>query len=123
MKGSKVVCAIPRPRALRSVGNDRRRGGPATPGIDPICLLISLPMTEPEILQKLLSIVRNVLDDDDVDFEMDTAVRDVPEWDSLNNMHIVVRMEKAMGVDLQQSDFEGVATVGDLVRVFARSKT
>ena len=82
-----------------------------------------LPMTDQEILQKLLSIVRNVLDDDDVDLKMDTAVRDVPEWDSLNNMHIVVRMEKALGVDLQQSDFEGVATVGDLVKAFARSKS
>ncbi len=74
-------------------------------------------MTAESILEQLRAIVRAVLDDEDVDFDMDTQIRDVPEWDSLNNMHIVVRMEKKLGLDFQQSDFENVRTVGDLVRL------
>lgn len=80
-------------------------------------------MTKDEILQILKSIVRSVLDDEDVDFGMDTLLRDVPEWDSLNNMHIVVRVEKKLGLDFNQSDFEGVASVGDLVELIHRRKT
>lgn len=75
------------------------------------------PMTAESILEHLRSIVRAVLDDEDVDFDMDTLIRDVPDWDSLNNMHIVVRMEKNLGLDFQQSDFENVRSVGDLVRL------
>jgi acyl carrier protein len=74
-------------------------------------------MEKPEILQVLNSVVRSVLDDEDIDFNEDTLIRDVPEWDSLNNMYIVTRIEKKLGLDFQQSDFRDVASVGQIVEL------
>jgi acyl carrier protein len=72
-------------------------------------------MNKEELLNSLLSIVRTVLDDEDVSFTEVTNIGDVPEWDSLSNMHIVVRIEKKYGIDFQQSDLEKVTTIGDLL--------
>jgi acyl carrier protein len=77
--------------------------------------LDSRSMTEDQILKTLLSIVRDVIDDEDIEFGLDTPFVDVPGWDSLNNMHIVVRFEKKVGVEFKQSDFEKITTVGQLV--------
>ena len=79
-------------------------------------------MTQAEILPVLHKVVRAVLDDDDIDLTQETLIRDIPEWDSLNNMHIVVKLEKALGFDFQQSDFEGLTTVGELVNLIIRRK-
>jgi acyl carrier protein len=77
-------------------------------------------MLKDEILNTLLSIARTVLDDDDITFDSTTEIREIPEWDSLNNMHIVVRVEKKLGLDFQQSDFETVVSIGDLIELIEK---
>jgi acyl carrier protein len=76
-------------------------------------------MENSAILKVVLGVVRNVLDDEDIDFDESVSIRDVPDWDSLNNMHIVVRIEKKLGLDFRQEDFDGVETVGQLVSLIA----
>ena len=76
-------------------------------------------MTKTEILQILLTIAREILDDDDVEFSLDTPFSDVPDWDSLSNMHIIVRVEKKLGIDFKQSDFPPMVRIGELVDVIA----
>lgn len=71
------------------------------------------------ILRILQTIVRNLLDDDDIEFVESTTIKDVPGWDSLSNMQIIVRVEKKFAIEFVASDFEGVATIGDFVRVIA----
>lgn len=78
-----------------------------------------MSMTKDQIFLQIQKIVRLVLDDEDIEFTPETAVSQIPEWDSLNHMHIVTRLEKATGTDFQQSDFEGMVTVGDLVELVA----
>jgi acyl carrier protein len=72
-------------------------------------------MANEQILQTLLAIVRDVIDDEDIEFGLDTPFSQVPGWDSLNNMHIIVRLEKKTGVEFHQSDFQTITTIGDLV--------
>lgn len=74
-------------------------------------------MEKSQILQTVLSIAHAVFDDEDIDFTLETEIRHIPEWDSLSNMHIVVRIEKKLGLEFRQSDFETVVTVGDLVNL------
>ncbi|HOX52277.1 MAG TPA: phosphopantetheine-binding protein [Fibrobacteria bacterium] len=79
-------------------------------------------MTNEEALAAVLKVVRVVLDDEDIDFTADALIRDIPEWDSLNNMHIVVRLEKMLGLDFQQSDFEGMTSIQELIDLIVRTK-
>jgi len=79
-------------------------------------------MTKEQILETLLAIVRDVIDDDDIEFGLDTPFTQVPGWDSLNNMHIIVRLEKKTGVEFQQADFQTIATIGDLVEAVLRKQ-
>jgi len=77
-------------------------------------------MTKTEILQTLLTIAREIFDDDDVDFSLDTPFSEIIEWDSLSNMHIIVRVERKLGLDFKQSDFPPMVRIGELVDVISQ---
>lgn len=84
--------------------------------------MFDLIMTKEEALAAVLKVARQVLDDDEIEFDLTTQIRDISDWDSLNNMHIVVRLEKMLGLDFNQSDFEGMTTIGQLVELILRRK-
>ena len=52
----------------------------------------------------------------DEELKVEMALRDLPEWDSLAMMAIVVLFDKHFGQKLLFSDFENFKTVGDLAK-------
>jgi len=79
-------------------------------------------MTRGELLTTLLEISRDVLDEDDLTFTDETLFENIEEWDSLNHIHMVVRMEKVFGIRFDTSELQSVVKVGDLLDIVARLK-
>jgi acyl carrier protein len=78
-------------------------------------------VTHEDILKRLTEIVANLLEIDDLVLEPGMTARDVPGWDSLVHVQIIVASEKAFGVRFRTGEIAAVANVGELVnRVAAR---
>lgn len=75
-------------------------------------------MENQEILSLIRSVASKVLDEE-VEFDERTPIKEVQDWDSLNNMHIVVRIEKKLGIEFVESDFQDVVLIGDLVKLIS----
>jgi acyl carrier protein len=74
-------------------------------------------MTEDEVRSKLKPIFESVLDVDDLDLRDDLSAGDVPEWDSLSHVRLLVTVERQFKIKFSNSEIEGLKNVGDLIRL------
>jgi acyl carrier protein len=72
-------------------------------------------MNDSEIYARLNVIFRETLGNDSVDLAPNTTADDVPEWDSMNHIFLVVEIERSFGVKFQAAEMEQLKNVGDLV--------
>ena len=79
-------------------------------------------MTEADIYKTLTGIFRELLDDDTIVLSPDTTAGDVPGWDSLAHVNIVVASEAAFGVSFRAAELEELHRVGDLVALIERKQ-
>ncbi len=77
-------------------------------------------MTRTEILETLLSVARDVLDEEELSFDESTHFDEIESWDSSNHLRMVVRMEAALGIRFENSDLLRLKVVGDLISVIER---
>ena len=66
-------------------------------------------MTREEFFEE----IKNALETD-VDISSDTALADIPEWDSLAIMSIMALVKRTCDVGLAPTDFAAFKTVGDI---------
>ena len=76
-------------------------------------------MSEAEILGKLQQIFDNVFMDTVV-VRRNLSARDVPEWDSLNHVSLVLAIESAFGLEFRVGEVEATKNVGELVDLIGR---
>lgn len=76
-------------------------------------------MTEAEITTKLTVLFHDVFDDDSIVLRPDMTADDVPEWDSLSHVTLVVAAEQAFGIKFRTAEIEELHNVGDFVRLIA----
>ena len=67
------------------------------------------------IYQKLTPIFHNVLDDDSLVLRPETTARDVPSWDSVNHIRIVLSIEQQFGLKIKVRETAELMNVADLV--------
>jgi acyl carrier protein len=77
-------------------------------------------MTDDEARDRLFSIIRSVLDDETLALSMATTAQDVPGWDSLKQIMIIVEIEERLGVRLSSREIDAAQCVGDLVALVVR---
>ena len=77
-------------------------------------------MSESASLDRITEIVRDELDDDSINLELDTQADAVPGWDSLAHVRIVIAVENAFGLRFNTSEITGLKHVGDLVDLINR---
>lgn len=79
-------------------------------------------MTLDEILRQLTGIFRSVLDDDELVLRPETTAADVPAWDSMNHITIVVEAERQFGIKVRTAEIERLRNVGDFVALIAAKR-
>jgi len=70
-----------------------------------------------EIYPKLTEILRDVFGDDTLVATSTLTAKDVPGWDSLRNIRLMLTIEKAYGVRFSASEIGKLQNVGDLVHL------
>lgn len=76
-------------------------------------------MTEADIKTKLTAIFRDVFDDDSIVLRDDMTADDIPEWDSMSHVTLVVATEQTFGIKFRTAEIEEMHDVGDFVRLIA----
>jgi acyl carrier protein len=81
-------------------------------------------MTEADILRKLTAIFLDIFDLPVIHLTAGTTADDVPGWDSVNHITLVVETETVFGVKFRTTEIEELKNVGDLVQLIkAKIKT
>ncbi len=64
---------------------------------------------------RLQDIFRDLFDDDDIVLTDATSAKDIDGWDSLANVKLIVRIEKAFKIRFGTGEIVGLSNVGELV--------
>jgi len=72
-------------------------------------------MQQEAILHTLTVIFQEIFDDDDISLKRETTARDIEEWDSLNQIKIILACEKAFNVHLKPREISVMENIGDMV--------
>jgi acyl carrier protein len=63
----------------------------------------------------LLPIFREVFENDEIEISETTVAADIPEWDSLNHIYLVVAIEKHFKVKFTTHQIQSWQCVGDVL--------
>lgn len=76
----------------------------------------------PSQRDELQEIFRDLFDDDDIVLRDDTTAKDVAGWDSLKNVKLMIRIEKAFGIRFGTGEVVGLKNVGELLALIERKR-
>jgi acyl carrier protein len=77
-------------------------------------------MEKNEIVSRLTPIFRDVFNDDALVVSDGMTAADVPAWDSLSNINMIIAVEKAFGVKFSIKDVRNLKNVGELLELIKR---
>ncbi len=66
------------------------------------------------------NVFREVFEDPDLNVTEKTVAADVPAWDSLNHINLVLALEEEFGVEFTTPEVTSMSNVGDLFALLAR---
>ena len=72
-----------------------------------------------EILEEVSAIIKKVTKDGNANITVQTSARDVKNWDSLNNVFIIVEMEKKFKMKFKASEVQRAKNVGELIEIIS----
>ena len=79
-------------------------------------------MTDPEILDTLTGILRDLLGDPGIVLTPATTRPEIPRWDSFAYVSFIVAVEVEYGIKFPIADVEAFQTVGDIVDAIKKLK-
>jgi acyl carrier protein len=68
-----------------------------------------------DVYAKMTEIFRDVFDDDAIDVTPDLTAADVPEWDSLSHIRLVLAVQKAFQIKFSAAQTANLKNVGEFV--------
>jgi len=77
-------------------------------------------MTKEDVLSQVADIIRDVLDQPDLQITTATSADEVEGWDSFNHINIVVATEASFHVKFNTAEVEELKNVGELVDLVLR---
>jgi acyl carrier protein len=77
-------------------------------------------MEKSEIVSVLNPIFRDVFDNDALVVTEGMTAADVPTWDSLSNINMIIAVEKAFSVKFSIKDVRNLKNVGELLELINR---
>ena len=72
-------------------------------------------MEKNEILAKVRTIFRDVLDNEEIVLTDETTANDIEEWDSLSHIQLIVAIEKAFGIKFTSLEIMKWKNVGEML--------
>lgn len=72
-------------------------------------------MERKEIFEKLTIVFRDVMDNDEIVLEENTAAEDIEEWDSLAHVQLIEKIEAVFGVRFSAKEMSSWIDVGEMV--------
>lgn len=76
-------------------------------------------MTDEQILNDITALLRDVFDDPELTVSPATTAKDVPGWDSMKQVMILLAVEEKFEIELTTREMDGLKNVGDLVAAVA----
>ena len=72
-------------------------------------------MSREEVFEKLNTIFRNNFDDDDITLSDETSSEDIEDWDSLEQINLVVAIQDEFNVKFNIDEVNAMKNVGEMV--------
>jgi acyl carrier protein len=76
-------------------------------------------MSDDVLLGRLDEVFRSVFDDPNLTVSLTTTAKDVPGWDSIVHITLVIEIEREFNVKFRMAEIEKLRNVGDLVAILA----
>lgn len=73
-------------------------------------------MTVQDVIDQMVPLFCEVFDADDIELTEETTAEAIIEWDSLNHIQLLHRIEQHFGVDIPESEAATFHNVGDMAR-------
>ena len=70
-----------------------------------------------DILAEVTDIVRSVLRDPSIELTIETTADDLPAWDSMNHIAVVVEAECRFDIQFDTREIDALVSVGEIVRM------
>ncbi len=77
-------------------------------------------MTRSEIYEELTEIFRDIFDDEELVIGDETTADDIEDWDSLEQINLLVAIEKKFNIKIRLGDVSGLENVGRMVDLIER---
>ena len=72
-------------------------------------------MTREYVYEKMNEIFRNVFDDEDIFLTDETNAEDIEDWDSLEQINLIVAIENEFEMMFDMAEVADLANVGEMV--------
>ena len=79
-------------------------------------------MSDVEIWNALTAVFRDVFEDDRLTLAAQTSARDIPDWDSLRHIELLVAVEQEFRVRFNTGEVAGLKNVGEMVELIASKR-
>ncbi len=76
-------------------------------------------MTEDQIMADVTELLREVFDNPALAVSAETSAKDVPGWDSMKQVMILLAVEEKFDIQLTTREMDRLKNVGDLVTAIA----
>ncbi len=70
-------------------------------------------MNRDAVIARLLPIMGDVFDEEDLEYSDDLTADDIAEWDSLSHIRFMVAIERAFGIRFSTGEIEQFKNVGE----------
>jgi acyl carrier protein len=80
-------------------------------------------MLREEGARRLTEIMRDIFDEDDLEYTDTLTADDVEGWDSLSHVRFLVEAEKRFGLRFTSGEIDGLKNVGELLDVIVKRAT
>jgi acyl carrier protein len=77
-------------------------------------------MSENHIMPELAEIIRDLLEEPELVVLPETSAANVPSWDSMKHILILMAAQEKFGVQLTTREMDGLRNVGDLAAAITR---
>lgn len=76
-----------------------------------------------DVLSTMTAVFRRVFDDESIKLADEITAQDIPGWDSLTHINLIIEIEDEFGLKFTVDDIAGLKNVGEMVAMVERKLT